>query len=132
MSSTLPPGFIAFHSNRLESLTDIMLTFMQREALSPLEEDIILVQSNGMAEWVKMELANKIGVCAAIRVELPSRFLWRTYRQVLGAEEVPQNCPLDKLPMTWLLMLVKFVIFGRSAEGVWIHSNTLTSVVSTR
>jgi exodeoxyribonuclease V gamma subunit len=30
--------------------------------------------------------------------------LWRTYRQVLGAQNVPPDSPLDKLPMTWRLM----------------------------
>ena len=69
---------------------------------------MVLVQSNGMAEWIKMALAQqggeKGGVCAATKVELPSRFLWRTYRQVLGAQNVPPDSPLDKLPMTWRLM----------------------------
>ena len=62
---------------------------LQQHPLAPLEPEVVLVQSNGMAEWVKMEMARMGGVCAAMRVELPSRFLWRTYRQVLGREAVP-------------------------------------------
>jgi exodeoxyribonuclease V gamma subunit len=57
-----------------------------------------------MAEWVKMELARMTGICAATRVELPSRFLWRTYRHILGRDVVPSHSPLDKVPMTWRLM----------------------------
>ena len=102
--SALQPGFIAFHSNRAEDLAEVVISWIQRHPLGPLEEEVILVQSNGMAEWVKMELARIGGVCAATRVELPSRFLWRTYRQVLGREAVPNASPLDKLPMTWRLM----------------------------
>ena len=75
-----------------------------RSPLDPLESEVVLVQSNGMAEWIKIELARQGGVCAATRVELPSRFLWRTYRQVLGTHRVPPDSPLDKLPMTWRLM----------------------------
>jgi exodeoxyribonuclease V gamma subunit len=104
--NTVQPGFIAFHSNRAEDLAEVVINWMQRHPLRPMQEDIILVQSNGMAEWVKMELARIGGVCAATRVELPSRFLWRTYRQVLGREAVPSNSPLDKVPMTWRLMQV--------------------------
>jgi exodeoxyribonuclease V gamma subunit len=100
----LQPGFVAFHSNRSEDLAQVMVSWIQRHPLGPLEEDIILVQSNGMAEWVKMELARMGGVCAATRVELPSRFLWRTYRQVLGRQAVPADSPLDKIPMIWRLM----------------------------
>lgn len=100
----LQPGFLAFHSNRAENLADIVVNWLRRHPLPPLEEEVILVQSNGMAEWVKMELARMGGICAATRVELPSRFLWRTYRQVLGREAVPSTSPLDKVPMSWRLM----------------------------
>jgi len=102
--SAIQPGFLAFHSNRSENLAEVVINWTQRHPLSPLEEEIILVQSNGMAEWVKMELARRGSVCAATRVELPSRFLWRTYRQVLGREVVPSESPLDKVPMVWRLM----------------------------
>jgi exodeoxyribonuclease V gamma subunit len=57
-----------------------------------------------VAEWLKMALATQAGVCAATRVELPARFLWRAYRQVLGRAAVPAVSPLDKLPLTWRLM----------------------------
>jgi exodeoxyribonuclease V gamma subunit len=98
---TLKPGFLAFHSNRAENLAEVVISWIGRH---PLEEEVVLVQSNGMAEWVKMEMARMGGVCAATRVELPSRFLWRTYRQVLGREAVPSASPLDKIPMIWRLM----------------------------
>ncbi len=100
----LQPGFIALHSHRAEVLADTLTAWLRAHPLPPLESEVVLVQSNGMAEWIKIELARQAGVCAATRVELPSRFLWRTYRQVLGAQQVPPDSPLDKLPMTWRLM----------------------------
>ncbi|MCF8207924.1 MAG: exodeoxyribonuclease V subunit gamma [Rhodoferax sp.] len=100
----LQPGFLAFHSNRSELLAQVVISWLSRHPQGPLEEEVVLVQSNGMAEWVKMEMARMTGVCAATRVELPSRFLWRTYRQVLGREAVPSVSPLDKVPMVWRLM----------------------------
>ena len=83
--SPLLPGFIALHGNRAEDLAQALIAWLQQHPLAPLEEEIILVQSSGMAEWFKTELACQAGVCAAARVELPGRFIWRTYRQVLGA-----------------------------------------------
>lgn len=103
-TTSLQPGFVAFHSNRSEHLAEVVINWIRRHPLNPLDEEVILVQSNGMAEWMKMELAGRGGVCAATRVELPSRFLWRTYRQVLGREAVPRDSPLDKVPMVWRLM----------------------------
>jgi exodeoxyribonuclease V gamma subunit len=102
--SIISPGFIALHSHRSERLADTLTGWLRAHPLNPLESEVVLVQSNGMAEWIKIELARQSGVCAATRVELPSRFLWRTYRQVLGTDHVPPDSPLDKLPMTWRLM----------------------------
>jgi exodeoxyribonuclease V gamma subunit len=104
MSIALTPGLLALHSNRTEDLAMAVATHLRQQPLGPLEEEVILVQSNGMAEWVKMTLAQHSGVCAATRVELPARFMWRTYRQVLGAAAVPSTSPLDKTPLTWRLM----------------------------
>ena len=101
----ITPGFLALHSHRSERLAETLSAWLSRQPLAPLEQEVVLVQSNGMAEWFKMAMAGQGGgVCAATRVELPSRFLWRTYRQVLGTAQVPSESPLDKLPMTWRLM----------------------------
>ena len=77
---------------------------IQSHPLQALEPEIVLVQSNGMAEWFKMRMAEQQGVCAAAQVELPARFLWQTYRAVLGSESIPLESPLDKAPLTWRLM----------------------------
>ncbi|MBY0454432.1 MAG: exodeoxyribonuclease V subunit gamma [Burkholderiaceae bacterium] len=104
MGTNIQSGLIALHSNRTETLAETVFSWLRQNPLAPLEEEIVLVQSNGMAEWFKMAQARSAGICAPARVELPSRFLWRTYRQVLGREQVPLQSPLDKTPMTWRLM----------------------------
>ncbi len=95
---------IALHSNRTEVLAQTVFAWLRAHPLGPLEQEVVLVQSNGMAEWFKMALAREGGVCAAMRVELPGRFLWRTYRQILGRDNVPFQSPLDKAALTWRLM----------------------------
>ncbi len=104
MHPVIPPGLIALHGNRAEDLVDTVFAWLKRQPLGPLEEEVVLVQSNGMAEWFKMALASQGGVCAATRVELPARFMWRTYRQVLGREQVPAHSATDKSALTWRLM----------------------------
>jgi exodeoxyribonuclease V gamma subunit len=103
-SAPLTPGLLVLHGNRAETLADTVLAWLRRTPLAPLEEEVVLVQSNGMAEWLKMSLAQDAGICAAARVELPARFIWRLYRQVLGREAVPAHSVLDKTPLTWRLM----------------------------
>ena len=103
-AAPISPGLIALHSNQSERLADVLTGWLRERPLAPLESEVVLVQSNGMAEWIKIAMAQQSGVCAAAQVELPSRFMWRTARQVLGPEQVPRESPLDKLPLSWRLM----------------------------
>jgi exodeoxyribonuclease V gamma subunit len=109
----IEPGLVVLHSNRAEWLADAVFQWIARHPLQALEEEVFLVQSNGVAEWLKMTLATHSGVCAAARVELPGRFLWRAYRQVLGRDAVPAQSVLDKLSMTWRLMELLPAVLAR-------------------
>lgn len=104
MTNSPRTGLLVLHGNRLELLAEAVFAWLTANKLNPLEEEVFLVQSNGMAEWLKMEIATAHGICAATRVELPARFIWRTYRTVLGSTAVPRTSALDKLPLTWRLM----------------------------
>jgi exodeoxyribonuclease V gamma subunit len=104
MSSTVTPGLIILHGNQLEQLRAAVFEWLANNPLAPLEEEIFLVQSNGVAEWLKIALAQDMGVCAATRIALPARFLWESYRAMLGRERVPKRSAFDKSPLTWRLM----------------------------
>ncbi|MDR3389605.1 MAG: exodeoxyribonuclease V subunit gamma [Rudaea sp.] len=104
MAQEITPGLLVLHGNRLEDLRQVVFDWCERHPLAPLEEALFLVQSNGIAEWLKLALAQDAGICAATRVELPARFLWRAYRQMLGRDAVPRTAPFDKTPLTWRLM----------------------------
>ena len=105
----LTPGLMIIHGNRLESLRELVVDWLRAHPLGPLENEVMLVQSNGIAQWLQMALAadpeqGGCGVAAALDVQLPARFLWDAYRNVLGREAVPETSPLDKEPLTWRLM----------------------------
>ncbi|MGM0481160.1 MAG: exodeoxyribonuclease V subunit gamma [Pseudomonadota bacterium] len=101
--SELTPGFIVAHGHRLEDLTDVAVTFTQNYPLAPLEQETVLVQSNGIAQWLKINLAQANGIAAMIDVTLPARFQWKAYRAVLG-NDIPKTSPFDKDRLTWRLM----------------------------
>ncbi|MBT0959682.1 exodeoxyribonuclease V subunit gamma [Denitromonas sp. IR12] len=97
------------HGNHAEALRDLMVGWMQRYPLAPLENEVILVQSNGIAQWLRLSLAadrhaGGCGIAAALDFLLPSRFLWQAYRAVLGREAVPETSPFDKTRLVWRLM----------------------------
>ncbi|HZV67359.1 MAG TPA: exodeoxyribonuclease V subunit gamma [Telluria sp.] len=102
--SPITPGLLILHGNQMEQLRAAVFGWLRGHPLAPLETETILVQSNGVAEWLKIALAEELGVCAATRVALPARFLWEAYRGLLGRERVPSRSPFDKNPLTWRLM----------------------------
>ncbi|MFO8155934.1 MAG: exodeoxyribonuclease V subunit gamma, partial [Thiohalospira sp.] len=88
------------HGNRMEDLRALAVEWMRRHPLDPLENETILVQSNGIAQWLRLALAREpdvedpgCGIAAALDVQLPARFLWQAYRAVLGPAEVPRTSP---------------------------------------
>ncbi|WP_233490284.1 exodeoxyribonuclease V subunit gamma [Thiocapsa marina] len=117
-TSALTPGLMLVHGNRPEDLRDLLVEWMARYPLAPLENEIVLVQSNGIAQWLKLALAadadpgsgacaageRGLGIAAALEISLPARFLWRVYRAVLGADAVPEISPFDKSRLVWRLM----------------------------
>ena len=104
MSEKIAPGLIVLHGNQLEQLRNVVFQWLHQHPLKPLEPDIFLVQSNGVAEWLKISIAEETGVCAATRIELPGRFLWGIYRSMLGRDQIPTSSSLDQTPLTWRLM----------------------------
>ncbi|MGI4858227.1 MAG: exodeoxyribonuclease V subunit gamma, partial [Janthinobacterium lividum] len=77
--------------------------------LAPLENEVVLVQSNGIAQWLKLALARDAdaggcGIAAALDAQLPQRFIWQAYRAVLGDAAVPLTSAFDKSLLVWRLM----------------------------
>ncbi|WP_239739844.1 MULTISPECIES: exodeoxyribonuclease V subunit gamma [Luteibacter] len=103
------PGLMVLHGNRLEELRDVLVAWLRRAPLRPLEDEWVLVQSNGIAQWFRLALARAVedgglGIAAAVNVQLPGRFLWVAYRAVLGKDAVPPESPFDKSRLVWRLM----------------------------
>lgn len=98
-------GFMVLHSNRLEALTELVVDWLKRYPLAPLEQETVLVQSNGMAQWLKLKLAapEALGISAGFSFQMPARFLWSLYRGVLGESRVPRTSPFDKSRLLWRL-----------------------------
>lgn len=79
-------GFLVFHSNQLEHLSELLVKSVKQHPLKPLDSEVILVQSNGMKHWLEIQIAkdSALGICAATIIDLPSTLIWRMYRDVLG------------------------------------------------
>ena len=94
----------------MEDLRRVAIQWILKHPLAPLENEVFIVQSNGMAQWLKLALAENdgCGISAAVSFQLTARFLWQAYRAVLGPNDIPPESPYDKEPLKWrLLRLLK-------------------------
>ncbi|MBK1620761.1 exodeoxyribonuclease V subunit gamma [Lamprobacter modestohalophilus] len=133
-ASDWPTGFMLIQGNRLESLRGLLSAWLSRHPLHPLENEVILVQSNGIGQWLKVALAapraedsqdddlsGGCGIAAALDLMLPARFLWQAYRAVLG--DLPEISAYDKAPLVWRLYRLLGDLDGlatNTEEGAWL------------
>jgi exodeoxyribonuclease V gamma subunit len=113
MSETPPilTGFHAIHANHLEDLRRAVVWICRQHPVPPLASETFLVQSNGIAQWLKLALAEDpvgeaeggLGIAAGMDFLFPSRFIWQAYRAVLPGKEVPEQSPFDKSRLVWRL-----------------------------
>ncbi|HET8799603.1 MAG TPA: exodeoxyribonuclease V subunit gamma [Marinobacter sp.] len=109
----IEPGFHAIHANHLEDLRRAVVFICRQNPMPPLQSETFLVQSNGIAQWLKLALAEKrtedgidggLGIAAGMDFLFPARFIWQAYRAVLPDGEVPEQSPFDKRRLVWRLV----------------------------
>lgn len=112
----LSPGFIQVHGNQQEHLCAVLVDWIKRYPLKPLEQETVLVQSNGVAQWLQVALASEpdLGISTALNLSLPGRFLWQAYRAVLG-DELPVHTVFDKPALVWRI----YQMLPQCTEGVY-------------
>ncbi|MFZ9811230.1 MAG: exodeoxyribonuclease V subunit gamma, partial [Burkholderiaceae bacterium] len=96
-------GFALVRSHDLAQLRELLIQFQQANALPPLHPETILVQSNGLAQWLRLGFAQAQGCATGLNFSFPSRFIWDAYRAVLGHNSVPSQSSLDRSSLVWRL-----------------------------
>lgn len=95
--------FTLYHSNQVDVLKSLLVALIQQNPpQNPFQSEQILVQSPGMSQWLKMEIAQEQGIAANLNFPLPSTFIWDMFAQVLP--DVPKRSAFNKEAMTWRLM----------------------------
>ncbi len=91
-----------YTSNRLENLAEALAEGVRRPLRSPLEPETILVQSQGMARWLKLQLARHHGICSNCRFPFPRAFSYEAFKTVLG--DLPAEETYDPEVLIWQVM----------------------------
>ncbi len=95
-------GLRLFTSNRLENLAEQLAGVVEEPLDSPFAAETVLVQSQGMARWLQMELARRQGVCANVRFPFPKAFSDEVAQRVLA--EVPGDSLFQLDALAWRVM----------------------------
>jgi exodeoxyribonuclease V gamma subunit len=91
------------YSHQVSHLAQDLMRMLANSDVDPLQTTPIVVQSNGMAQWLKMQIADQQGICANVQFPFASSYLWRIIRQA-PALEIPSLTPFDKPVLVWRLL----------------------------
>ncbi|GAA81572.1 exodeoxyribonuclease V subunit gamma [Pseudoalteromonas sp. BSi20495] len=92
-------------SNRMEALQAQFHQLLKVNPLqSPFDKEVVLVQSPGMSQWLKIGLSENLGVAAQVDFPLPSSFIWQLYQQLLP--NVPKESAFNKPNLAWKLFAI--------------------------
>lgn len=114
-AAPLEPGFLVVHANLPEQLRALIVHWTKAYPLAVLETETVLVQSNGIAQWLKLALAADsktadetiyetadvatdeagLGIASCLSLQMPGRFIWQLYRAVLSEEQIPEQSAFD-------------------------------------
>lgn len=107
-------GCRTFVGNRLEDLVDELARTLACPLENPLEPECIMVQSQGMARYLSLELARRLKICANMRFRFPVVFFYDLFRLLLP--DTPEEYPFAKENMVWELMDI-LPTFVREPQG---------------
>ena len=70
-------------SERLEALAGRLAATMRARPGDPLRAERIVVPHPLMGQWLRLQLADHLGIAAHLRIELPAEFAWSAMREIL-------------------------------------------------
>lgn len=92
-----------YYSNQLEHLAKVLAAVQAGTKLDdPLQPELVLVQNQGMAQWLTQQLTQHRSICANVRFMLPAEFSWELYRGM--RPELENRSLFDRHVLSWRIM----------------------------
>ena len=88
-----------YPSNRLERLAWRLADLLRETAGAPLQSEWVVVQHPGMARWLSLEIATRLGICANLQFPQPATFIWRIFHACLP--ELPELDRFQPARLSW-------------------------------
>ena len=88
-------------SNDLQRLAQHFSTVSATASRDPLAPEVVIIQSVGTGQWLKLQTAEHLGISANLDCQLPAQFIWRLYQNILG---LGSQKPVEASSLTFKLM----------------------------
>ena len=92
-------GIILFTSNDPSELVKKCGENLKIPLSNPFKKEEFLVQSRGMSSWLKLQMADELGIFANAKFRFPEETIWLILRSYLGSG--PEKNPYTKEGMAW-------------------------------
>lgn len=96
-------GLHLITGNRLENLKQALAVRMGARPLPPLQQEVIVVQNEGMGKWLSLQLADAHGIFANVRYVFPKTLVRTVFAKTLNAGDKPF---FSEEALTWSVMKV--------------------------
>jgi len=93
------PALKLYTSNQLEQLANQLAVALNAPLSSPLAQEVIVVQSRGMARWISLRIAQVSSICMNCEFPFPRAFIGRTLRAFFPT--MPPEEEFGVETMTW-------------------------------
>jgi exodeoxyribonuclease V gamma subunit len=110
-----------YRSNKLEILVTQLAQLLQERPALPMLPETIVVQHQGMGQWVRRQLAQRLNIAANLKFPLPGRFIGELMEQLLGQQQELQLFGREVL--TWRLYQL-LPEFSQNEQGVALKKYT--------
>ena len=94
-------------SNRMELLAEWLAEDMRKHPADPLDAERIVVPHPLLGEWLRLELATRLGIAGHLKIELPAEFAWSVMRE--AGPGLPLESDFEPAVLRWRI----FGLLGR-------------------
>lgn len=92
-----------FLSNRLENLAEALIENIEGDRLPPMQPEVILVQSRGMARWLNLHRARRRGIQLNSQYVFPRALIDRLIHTVLPDHKAADESAFNREPLKWFI-----------------------------
>ena len=87
---------------RGQGIADRLVEVLKAPQGNPLTPETLVVQHPGMARWLSLRLAERLGVCANVEFPLPAAFVWRLLATLVP--DLPDHNRFEPAVLVWRIL----------------------------